>query len=62
MLDSLADVADQLHQEFPAVPLRDVIDIVRQCKDEIDTGAPADCMPELAYRMARVRLAEVTSN
>lgn len=58
MRDSLAEVTRRLHREFPAVALGEVIELTRRCRDQIDTGAPPDCIPELVERLARVRLSE----
>lgn len=58
MPDSLAEVARRLHHEFPSVSLDTVIELTRHCREQIDTSAPEDCVPELVERLARVRLTE----
>jgi hypothetical protein len=61
MLDALTGVADQLRQEFPTVALGELTELIQRCRGDIDTGAPPDCIPELVYRIARVRLAEANA-
>lgn len=58
MSEPLAGVIERLYLEFPGVALTELIELVRRCRTDIDTGAPADCIPELVERLARVRLDE----
>jgi hypothetical protein len=57
MREPLAGVIERLYREFPTVPLTELIELVRRCRDDIDTGAPPDCLAELVERLARARLA-----
>lgn len=58
MSDPLTGVTERLYHEYPDVALTELIDLIRRCRDDIDTGAPDDCLAELVERLARARLGE----
>jgi hypothetical protein len=54
--EPLVLVTQRLHGEFPYVSPAKLVDLVETCRNQIDTGAPPDCIPELVERLARIRL------
>ena len=55
---ALGDVVERLHQDYRCcLPLAAVAGVVLACVDDIQ-ATPASALPELAERLARVRLAE----
>lgn len=58
MADALSGVTERLYRDYPDVSLNELIELVRRCRNDIDTGAPQDCIPELVERLARVRLSD----
>jgi hypothetical protein len=58
MVEPLASVSERLYRDYPAVPLTEIIKLVRQCRADIDTGAREDCILELVERLARARLVD----
>ena len=58
MPDAPVTVTERLFHDYPTVSCTELIEIVRRCRSDIDTGAPEDCIPELVERLARVRLSE----
>jgi len=58
MPDALVAVTERLFRDYPNVSLTELIELVRRCRNDIDTGAPEDCIPELVERLARVRLSD----
>ena len=59
MADALSGVTERLYRDYPNVSLNELIELVRRCRNDIDTGAPEDCIPELVERLARVRLSDL---
>ena len=59
MPDALVAITERLFSDYPNVSLGELIELVRRCRNDIDTGAPEDCIPELVERLARVRLGDL---
>ena len=58
MADALVGVTERLYRDYPNGSLGEWIELVRRYRNDIDTGAPEDCIPELVERLARVRLSD----
>ncbi|HTZ43301.1 MAG TPA: hypothetical protein VMB79_05510 [Jatrophihabitans sp.] len=50
-------VTDELHRQFPTVPLSDVARCVRQAAEDLCGSVLAPAMPEMLARLSRQRLA-----
>lgn len=58
--DSYCDVTERLFAEFEQVhPLPAIAAAVRQCRQDLEGGAPRGAFPELLERLARQRLTDL---
>lgn len=56
MADSFGDATERLFAEFGGqIPLLRIVTIMRECAEQL-RGSPPAALPELAERLARVRL------